>query len=199
MKKEIGKEYDKVSLEKYDELRKVREWDTLMCLATRSTQEEKTPTEDDTRGEEKLERRKQKLKEQLEEAKEHLWTIKNDEDSEKKSETFINETIAKLEKGFCTDFLKFLYQLETERKKAEPQDDEKKLSLIKDTLNVAKGEDIHIFDMVDEHACEIAVKLSSEKINEYLKFREQIAHERVDDYERKKREETRTEIDPEIP
>ena len=51
--------------------------------------------------------------------------------------------------------------------------------------------------MVDEHACEIAVKLSSEKIDEYLKFREQIAHERVDDYEGKKREETRTEIDPE--
>ena len=71
-------------------------------------------------------------------------------------------------------------------KKAEPRDDDKKLSLIKDMLNVAKGEDIHIFDMVDEHAREIAVKLSSEKIDEYLKFREQIAHERVDDYERKK-------------
>jgi hypothetical protein len=199
VKKEIGKEYDKVSLEKYDELRKVREWDTLMCLATRSNQEKKSPTEDDTRREEKLKKRKQKLKEQLEEAKEYLWTIKDDEDFEKKSETFIDETIAKLEKGFCTDFLKFLYQFETERKKAEPQDDDKKLSLIKDMLNSVKGEGIHIFQMIDEHACEIAAKLRSEKIDEYLKFREQIAHERVDDYKRREREETNTEIDPETP
>ena len=87
-----------------------------MCLAVRANQEEKQSTTDDTRREEKLERRNQKLKEQLEFAKEFLWTIKDDEDFEKKSETFINETIAKLEKGFCTDFLKFLYQLETEGK-----------------------------------------------------------------------------------
>ena len=85
MKKEVGREYDKVSLEKYDEIRKVREWDTLMCLATRLPQEEKQPTEEDTRREEKLEKRRQRLKEQLEEAKEHLWTIKDDEDFEKKS------------------------------------------------------------------------------------------------------------------
>ena len=111
VKKEEGIEYDKVSLAKYDEQRRTREWDTLMCLAIRTNQEEKPSTIDDTRREEKLERRKQKLKEQLEYAKEYLWTIKDDEDFEKKSETFINETIAKLEKGFCTDFLKFLYSV----------------------------------------------------------------------------------------
>ena len=89
------------------------------------------------------------------------------EDFEKKSETFINETISKLEKGFCTEFLKFLYQLEKERKTTGPQDDDKQLSLIKDLLNSVKGEDIHIFQMVDEHVCEIALKLSNEKVEEY--------------------------------
>ena len=34
--KEVGKEYDKVNIEKYDETRKVKEWDTLMCLAMRT-------------------------------------------------------------------------------------------------------------------------------------------------------------------
>jgi acetylornithine deacetylase/succinyl-diaminopimelate desuccinylase-like protein len=53
VKKEVGKDYDKVSLEEYDEMRKVREWDTLMCLATRLPQEEK-PDEVDTRREEKI-------------------------------------------------------------------------------------------------------------------------------------------------
>ena len=41
VRKEVGKEYDKVSLPKYDEQRKNREWDILMCLAIRSNQEEK--------------------------------------------------------------------------------------------------------------------------------------------------------------
>ena len=76
------------------------------------------------------------------------------------------------------------------------------MSLIKELLNSAKGEDIHIFQMVDEHVCEIAVKVSNEKVDEYLKFRKEIAHERVDSYERKvglKRELTETEIDLETP
>jgi CTP synthase len=41
VKKEVGREYDKVSWEKYDERRKVREWYTLLCLETRLPQEEK--------------------------------------------------------------------------------------------------------------------------------------------------------------
>ena len=124
---------------------------------------------------------------------------KDDEDCEKKSDTFINDTISKLEKGFCTDFLTFLYQLEKERKTTEPQDDDKQLLLVKDLPNSVKGEDIQIFQMVDEHVCEIALKLSNEKVEEYLKFREKIAHERVDEYQRKKKQDTDTEIDPETP
>ena len=42
VKKEVGKEYDKVSIEKYDEIRKVRELDTLMSLATRLPQGERS-------------------------------------------------------------------------------------------------------------------------------------------------------------
>ena len=36
--------------------------------------------------------------EQLEEAKDHLWKIKGDKDFEKKSEDFVNKTIAGLQK-----------------------------------------------------------------------------------------------------
>ena len=59
--------------------------------------------------------------------------------------------------------------MEKERKTTGPQDDDKQLSLIKDLLNSVKGEDIHIFQMVDEHVCEIALKLSNEKVEKYLK------------------------------
>jgi hypothetical protein len=104
VKKVEGTEYDTVNLAKYDEQRKTEGLNRLMCFAIRSRQEEKTVTIDDTRREEKLERRKRKLQEQLEEAKEYLWKIKDDEDFERKSEIFINETISRLEKGFCTEF-----------------------------------------------------------------------------------------------
>jgi hypothetical protein len=55
--------------------------------------------------------------------------------------------------------------------------------------------DIHIYQIVDEHVCEIVVKLSEDKVEEYLKFRKQIAHDRVDDYQKKanlKEEKTET-------
>ena len=67
-----GKEYDTVNLAKYDEQRKTEEWSKLIRFAVRNEQEERTVTPDDTRREEKLERRKQKLQEQLEEAREYL-------------------------------------------------------------------------------------------------------------------------------
>jgi len=79
VKKVQGNEYDTVNLAKTEE------WNRLMCFAVRNNQEEKTVTPEDTRREEKLERRKQKLQEQLEEAKEYLWNIKDDEDFEEKS------------------------------------------------------------------------------------------------------------------
>ena len=65
------------------------------------------------------------MKEQLEEAKEYLWKIKDDEDFARKSETFINETIAGLEKEVGVEFLKFLYQLERDRKSVEAKDEDK--------------------------------------------------------------------------
>ena len=88
--------------------------------------------------------------------------------------------------------------MEKDRKTTGPKDDDQQLSLIKALLNSVKEEEVHIFQIVDEHVCEIALKLSEEKVEEYLKFREKIAHEKVDDYQRKaklKREETETDID----
>ena len=64
-----------------------------------------------------------------------------------------------------------------------------------------KEEDHHIFQAVDEHVVEMILELEEEdKVDDYVKFREGIAHERVQNYQRKfkvKREETETEIDPE--
>jgi hypothetical protein len=95
------------------------------------------------------------MKERLEEAKEHLWKIKDDEDFEGKSEEFINETIAGLEKEVGVEFLKFLYQLERDRKSAEPKDQDKQLLLAKELINLVEEEDHHIFKAVDEHVSEL--------------------------------------------
>jgi len=203
VQKTEGKEYDTVNLVKYDEQQKAEEWSRLMCFASRNEQEKRTVNEDDPRREEKVERTKQKLNEQLEEAKEYLWKIKDDEDFEKKSETFIKETITRLERGVGTEFLKFLYQLKRDRKSTEAKGDDKQLSLAKELLNSVKEEDHHIFQVVDEHVCEIILELDrAERIDDYITLREKIAHERVDNYQRKvkiKREETETDIDPDTP
>ena len=59
-------------------------------------------------------------------------------------------------------------------------------------------EDLYIFQVVDEHVVEMILELESEeRVGDYLKLRERIAHERVDNYQRKKKEDTDTEIDPE--
>jgi hypothetical protein len=89
------------------------------------------------------------------------------------------------------------------RKSAGIKDEGKQLSLAKELLNSVKEEDHHIFQVVDEHVVEMILELEEEdKVDDYIKFRERIAHERVDQYQRKmkvKREETETDIDPESP
>ena len=100
--------------------------------------------------------------------------------------TFINETTSKLEKGVGTEFLKFLYQLKRDRRSTGIKDEDKQLSLAKELLNSVKEEDLHIFQIVDEHVVEMILKLESEeRVDDYIKLREKIAHERVDNYPRK--------------
>ena len=61
-------------------------------------------SEDDPNREEKLQKRREKMKAKLEEAKEFRWNSKDDEDFEKMSEEFINDTIAGLEKDILVEF-----------------------------------------------------------------------------------------------
>ena len=83
IKKEVGKEYDKVSIEKHDEIRKVREWNTLMSFAIRPPtlrERQEIPEVDEIRRDEKLENRRMKMRKELDEAKEQLWNHRDDED-----------------------------------------------------------------------------------------------------------------------
>jgi hypothetical protein len=175
VKKEVGKEYDKVSIEKYDEMRKVREWDTLMCLATRFPKEEKKEV-DDTRRDEKLEKRRMKMREELEEAKEQLWNHRNDEDFEERSKWIIDRTIKKIKDDIEKDYLKSLYD---SRKNREELDPDKKLQLAKQLIDTVRYEEHHIIVPVDVHIQEIIADLDQKRYEEYLSYRTEISQERT--------------------
>jgi hypothetical protein len=141
------------------------------------------------------------LRKEIDETKENLWDHRNDEDFEEKSQWIIDRAIRKMKDDTQKEFLKFLYQLKRDRKPTEPKNEDKQLLLAKELLNSVKEEELHIFQVVHEHVVEMILELESEeRVDDYLKLRERIAHERVDNYQRKvkmKKEDTDTEIDPE--
>ena len=120
--------------------------------------------------------------EKLEEAKGHLWKIRDDQDFEKKSEEFVKEITKGLEQEAMLDFLKFLYTLQKDQKAKIPNDQDKVLAIAKELINDVKFEEHHIFKEVDDHVSEIVSALDQERTEDYLEFRKQIAHERVDKY-----------------
>ena len=79
------------------------------------------------------------------------------------------------------------------------------MALAKEMINSAKGEGNHIFEAVDQHAAGIVTELDEERLEEYLEFREKIAHERFLECERKRwineesEAEPDTDIDPPTP
>jgi hypothetical protein len=62
------------------------------------------------------------------------------------------------------------------------------LTTAKALINAVKFEEQHIFNEVDNHVSEIVSSLDHERIEDYLKFREQIAHDRLDKYFEEKKE-----------
>ena len=175
VKKEVGKEYDKVSIEKYDEIRKVREWDTLMCLAIRRNQEER-PELDETRRDEKLEKRRMKMREELEEAKEQLWNHRNDDDFEERSQRIIDRTIKKMKDDAQKEYLKSLYE---SRRNREDLDPDKRLQLAKQLIDTVRYEEHHIIVPVDVHIQEIIADLDQRRYEEYRAYKTEISQERT--------------------
>ena len=173
--KEVGKEYDKVSIEKYDEIRKVKDWDTLMCLAMRTNQEERSKI-DETRRDEKLENRRMKMREELDEAKEQLWNHRNDDDFEERSQWIIDRAIRKMKDDAQKEFLKFLYESGRNRKDLDP---DQRLQLAKNLIDTVRYEEHHIIVPVDVHIQEIIADLDQRRYEEYLAYRTEISQQRT--------------------
>ena len=179
VKKEIGTEYDKVSIEKYDEMRKVREWNTLMCFATRPPtlrEREEIPKVDETRRDEKLENRRMKMREELDEAKEQLWNHRDDEDFEERSQWIIDRAIKRMKSDAQKEFLKYLYESGRNRKDLNP---DQRLQLAKHMIDTVRHEEHHIIVPVDVHIQEIIADLDQGRYEEYLAYRTEISKERT--------------------
>jgi hypothetical protein len=56
------------------------------------------------------------------------------------------------------------------------------LAIAKELIDNVKFEEHHIFNEVDDRVSQIVAALDDERTEDYLKFREQIAHDRVDKY-----------------
>jgi hypothetical protein len=185
-----GHEMNTISMVEYKERKEQEEFSKRMNYALRpreQDQEYQTWTEEqraetEKKREEKLQKRKNKMLEKLEEAKDHLWKIRDDPDFEKKSEEFIKEITKGLKQEAMLDFLKFLYTLQKDQKAKIPNDQDKVLAIAKELIDNVKFEEHHIFKEVDDHVSQIVSALDDERTEDYLKYREQIAHDRVDKY-----------------
>ena len=122
--------------------------------------------QEDPRLEEKLKEIHEKMRETLEETQEFLWKRKDDKDFEKKSEDFIDYTIANLEKDLVVEFGKFLDQPREKRQQTkESKDQGQQLAVAKELINSAKDEDKIILEAVSRHVSGTVAELDDKKVD----------------------------------
>ena len=150
-----------------------------MCFTTRPptlVKKEETPEVDETRRDEKLEKRRLKMREELEEAKEQLWNHRNDEDFEDRSQWIIDRTIRKMKDDAQKEYLKSLYESGRNRKDLDP---DQRLQRAKQLIDTVRYEDRNIIVPVDVHIQEIIADLDQRRYEEYLAYRTEISQQRT--------------------